>query len=316
LPVSRRQRRPDVLLAPYYRRFELPWEGDFEASGRFRKILQAGLALLIVLGILFPLLPSPPRPAGEEAVPQRLARVMIENQVKPPPPPPPPVEQPKIEPVKKIPIAPQPVDRTQQAREKAAKQLNQIKDELADLRDQMPDQTLGQTKNLTGAVGADTHAERSLITSKVGVGSGGITSANSSRGFGNGAGSLTGHETTAVTSGIARSGLDNRPATRTGVSGKAARSREEIELVFDRNKGAIYALYSRALREKPDLQGKLVLEFTIAPSGEVTMCRLVSSELGDPELESKIVLRVKLFRFEAKDVEPITTTKPIDFFPA
>jgi hypothetical protein len=46
------------------------------------------------------------------------------------------------------------------------------------------------------------------------------------------------------------------------------------------------------------------------------MCRLVSSDLADPELESKIVLRVKLFRFEAKDVETITTTKPIDFFPA
>jgi len=28
------------------------------------------------------------------------------------------------------------------------------------------------------------------------------------------------------------------------------------------------------------------------------------------------VARVKLFRFEAKDVETITTTKPIDFFPA
>jgi protein TonB len=305
-----------VLLAPYYRRFELPWEGDAEASQRFRKILQVGLALLVLLGILIPLLPAPPRPVSEEAVPQRLARVMIENQVKPPPPPPPVEEQPKIEPVKKIPVAPQPVDRTQQAREKAEKQLSQIKDELADLREQMPDPTLGETKNLTGAVGADSHAERSLITSKVGVGSGGITSANSSRGFGNGAGSLTGHETTAVSSAIARSGLDNRPATRRGTSGKAARSREEIELVFDRNKGAIYALYSRALRERPDLQGKLVLEFTIAPSGEVTMCRLVSSDLGDPELESKIVLRVKLFRFEAKDVESITTTKPIDFFPA
>jgi periplasmic protein TonB len=307
-----------VLLAPYYRRFELPWEGDSEASARFRKIVRIGLVLFVLLGILIPLLPAPPRPASEEVVPQRLARVMIENQVKPPPPPPPPPvpEPPKIEPVKKIPVAPQPVDRTQQAREKAEKQLKQIKDELADLRDQMPDPTLGETKNLTGAVGADSHAERSLITSKVGVGSGGITSANSSRGFGTGAGSLTGHETTAVSSTIARSGLDSRPATRTGSSGKAARSREEIELVFDRNKGAIYALYSRALRERPELQGKLVLEFTIAPSGEVTMCRLVSSELGDTELESKIVLRVKLFRFEAKDVEPITTTKPIDFFPA
>jgi protein TonB len=281
--------------------------------------LQIGLALFVLLGILFAILPPPPRPAEEAAIPQRLARVMIENQVKPPPPPPPPPvvqEPPKVEPVKKIPITPPPVDRTQQARDKAEKQLKQFKDELADLREQMPDQTLGETKNLSGAVGADSHAERSLITSKVRVGSGGITSANSSRGFGTGAGSLTGHETTAVSSAIARSGLDSRPASRSGVSGKAARSREEIELVFDRNKGAIYALYSRALREKPDLQGKLVLEFTIAPSGEVTMCRLVSSELHDAELESKIVLRVKLFRFEAKDVEPITTTKPIDFFPA
>ena len=46
------------------------------------------------------------------------------------------------------------------------------------------------------------------------------------------------------------------------------------------------------------------------------MCEIVSSELGDAELERKLVQRVKLFRFEAKDVEAITTTKPIDFFPA
>ena len=92
-----------------------------------------------------------------------------------------------------------------------------------------------------------------------------------------------------------------RPAR--GNSGKAARSREEIELIFDRNKGAIYSLYSRALREQPELQGKMVLEFTISPTGEVTMCRVVSSELNDPELEKKIVARVRLFRFEAKDVE-------------
>ncbi len=48
----------------------------------------------------------------------------------------------------------------------------------------------------------------------------------------------------------------------------------------------------------------------------MTFCEIVSSELNDPDLEAKLVARVKLFRFEAKDVEPITTTKPIDFFPA
>jgi len=59
-----------------------------------------------------------------------------------------------------------------------------------------------------------------------------------------------------------------------------------------------------------------VLEFTIAPSGEVTMCRLISSELKDPELEKKIIALVRLFRFDPKDVDAVTTTKPIDFFPA
>jgi len=49
---------------------------------------------------------------------------------------------------------------------------------------------------------------------------------------------------------------------------------------------------------------------TIAPSGQVTECRVVSSELGDPELERKLVARVKMFQFEEKDVAVMTTTKP------
>jgi periplasmic protein TonB len=308
-----------VLLAPYYRSYELPWEGDEESARQFRVILRAGIIILVLFTLLFIFLPAPKKTHMEESVPPRLARVMIESQPKPPPPPPKVVEEkPKPKPEeKKVAMVKPPVDRQQQAREKAQRQLNQVKDELADLREQLDMTQLAQTKNLSGAVGADSHAERNLITSKVGTGSGGITTSQAgSRGFGTGAGSLTGHETGAVASSIARSGLDARGPTRTGNSGKASRSREEIELIFDRNKGAIYSLYSRALRDTPDLQGKMVLEFTVSPTGEVTMCRVVSSELNDPELEKKIVARVRLFRFEAKDVETITTTKPIDFFPA
>ena len=103
---------------------------------------------------------------------------------------------------------------------------------------------------------------------------------------------------------------------RRGNSDKASRSREEIEIVFDRNKGAIYALYNRALRRDPILQGKLVLRLTIAPNGAVTMCEVVSSDLENGELERKLVARIKMFKFVARDVAPITTAKPIDFFPA
>ena len=305
-----------MLLAPYYREFELPWEDDPESNERFRKILKWLLGIMIVLGILFPLLPTPKHTIAEE-VPERLARVMTQTPKPPAPPPPPapkPQEIPKIEP-KVAMVKPPPVNEHERAHEKAQKQLNQVKDELADLRDVM-DLTPLETKNLSGAVGADSHAERSLITSKVGGGSGGITSANSSRGFGTGAGSLTGHDATAVSSGIVRSGLNNRGPATSGGGGKAARSREEIELVFDKNKGRIYSLYARALRDNAELQGKVVLEFTIAPSGEVTMCRVVSSELKDPDLERKIIALVRMFHFDPKDVDSITTTKPIDFFPA
>ena len=158
-------------------------------------------------------------------------------------------------------------------------------------------------------------SERSLITSKVGTSSGGINTASLSRGYGGGAGSLTGHTTTQVTSTVL-DGQNDDNVRRGAGNGKASRSEEEIALIFDRNKGAIYALYTRALRDKPELQGKLVLELTISPDGEVTRCAVISSELNDSELERKLVARVKLFRFEAKDVGTITVTKPIDFFPA
>jgi periplasmic protein TonB len=126
-----------MLLAPFYREFELPWEGDPESESRFRKILRVLLILLILFGILFPLLPNPKPTAADTEVPQRIAQVMIEEKPKPPPPPPKPVEEkPKVVPEKKIPVTP-PVDQKQVAHEKAQKQVNQFKDELADLRQQM-----------------------------------------------------------------------------------------------------------------------------------------------------------------------------------
>jgi protein TonB len=88
-----------------------------------------------------------------------------------------------------------------------------------------------------------------------------------------------------------------------------------IEQSFDRNKGAIYALYGRALRESPGLKGKIVFEITIATSGEVSSCRIKSSELNHLDLETKLVERIKLFRFPPRQ-SPTTVVKPIDFFPA
>jgi len=299
-----------MQLTEYYRSYELPWEVDPEGQRRLHRLVTGALLLLLLFGLVLPFIHLPKQSEAPEAVPERLARLMVEEKPKPPPV----VEQPKPKPETKPVPVPKPVDKTAEARKKAQNSgLLKFQDELADLRQNVDLTPLGQTKNLQGAVGQDSHAERSLIASKAGGASAGITTANASRGFGTGAGSLTGHDTTVVNSRIAAAGTPGGASK--GGSGKPSRSQEEIALVFDRNKGAIYALYGRALRDMPDLQGKLVLEFTIAPSGEVTECHVVSSELKDADLERKIVARVKLFRFEAKDVAAITSTKPIEFVP-
>ena len=200
-----------------------------------------------------------------------------------------------------------------QAREEAQAALMPFAEDLADLVDKDLRQ-VADDRPLTASVGEAERNERSMITSSVGTSSGGINTASMSRNTGGT--DIAGRSTTRVASPVEGIGQAGPDARREGSSGRASRSREEIELVFDKNKGAIFALYNRALRRDPSLEGKLVLRLTIAPNGAVTMCEVVSSELNDEELERKLVQRVKLFRFEAKDVEAITTTKPIDFFPA
>lgn len=322
---------------PYYREYELPWTSDAAQEHRFRRLLLYIMLAVAVLGLVWPFLPSPkPDPNQVEEIPPRIAELILQEKPPPPPPQPEPEPEPEIEEPEPEPeqVAenepepepepvpepeptpePPPVDRQAAARERAQAALMPFQDDLAALRDNAVVDRVRETRELTNAVGAAVRNERSMITSSAGAASQGINTAALSRNTG-GSG-LADRATTEVESPVEGIGASQAGgARRTGTSNKASRSREEIELVFDRNKGAIFALYNRALRQDPTLAGKLVLRLTIAPTGEVTFCEVVSSELDDAELEQKLVQRVQLFRFEAKDVEPITTTKPIDFFPA
>ncbi|MCK4704907.1 MAG: TonB family protein, partial [Gammaproteobacteria bacterium] len=96
-----------------------------------------------------------------------------------------------------------------------------------------------------------------------------------------------------------------------------SRTDEEIQIVFDKYKAALYRIYNRQLRKDPSLQGKMVLRLTIASDGKVTACKVDSSDMDSPELDKKISARVKKFNFGAKDGVPsITILYPIDFLPA
>ncbi|MGD8175028.1 AgmX/PglI C-terminal domain-containing protein [Marinimicrobium sp. ARAG 43.8] len=71
----------------------------------------------------------------------------------------------------------------------------------------------------------------------------------------------------------------------------------------------------RARRQTPGLQGRLVVEITIASTGQVTEVDMVSSDLNNPIFEQRIVSRILLFEFDATASESITVIYPIEFLP-
>ena len=301
------QRTPTVL-PPYYRRYELPWSPSEEMERRFRAILRNLAIVFAIFAVLMPFLPRHERTVNTESLPERVVQLVMEP---PPPPPPPPPPKPE-KPLEKAPVTPKPIPPVN-PREKASKSgLLANLDDLAALRDQVDLDKFAKNQPKTTDPGDVSVVTRNIITSKAGGTSGGI-SAPTSSGLAAGSGSLRGIYTAQVKDpNLGASGQ----ATRAGGSGKASRSADEIALVFTKNKGAIDAMYARALRDNPALQGKVVLELTIAPSGDITAAHVVSSELSDKEFESKLLARIRLFKFEAKDVATLTATKPIDFFPA
>jgi protein TonB len=314
----------------------MPWELSSDADARFKRIVTTSLAVFLLFAVIIPYLPLPEFEKIPLTVPEaRVATLILE--IKETPKPKPAVVTPKApqpEPLLKQPaptisktVAPRvvkPVPRVAKAKPvkpkvSARKQAEQagllaMKDALADMRQNTVSANLQKTRTLSRAGGKARTTDRAVLTSGTTRSSGGIQTTSLSRNTGGG--QLAGRTTTKV-----HSPSGNAPAGGgSGDSGRgersAGRSIEEIQMVFDRNKGAIYSVYNRALRKDPTLQGKIVLQLTIAPSGKVTRCVLVTSELHDGVVSQKISQRVKLFNFEAKDVNEVTITYPIEFLPA
>jgi TonB family protein len=293
--------------------------------------------------------PPPPPPAKTEKVEPPKPDLKDKSEPAPLPTKPVPRERPVVEARQPIPGKPPGEDR-EAARNKAAGVglLAALKDQPPEVHGAPLAVQLNQNIDKKGAgvgtgvgvgVGAGKEQglpDRNMITSNAAGGSGGINTAGFSRD--SGGGGLAGRSTTLV-AGVAGGGGGGGPGlggaitgsggrgTGAGVgnkggtlsksgSGKASRSLEELSLAVARVKGSLYAMYNRALREDASLQGKIVVEFTIAPSGAITDCHIKSSELKNPELEQKLVARLKAMEFRAEDVEVMIASQTLDFLPS
>ena len=265
-----------------------------DSDRRFRRLVLIFLVPALVGGIVIPLIEMPSF-IQKVVTPQRYAKLLQQA----------PVEEKKVEEKTPEPKAEKPKltqeQKVERARARAQKQLKAL-DSLAELRDiSMPTVSAPLQGN--------------VITSQSNTNAFAASAANTSGGIG---------EIGIVDRGASTTGVGDRSTTsvRSTIGGgkqvggpKLRRTEEEIQLVFDRNKGALYTIYLRELRQNPGAHGKIVVRLTIAPSGAVKSCTIVNSEFANAEFGNKIVARVKLMDFGPKNVGDFTIDYPIVFFP-
>jgi hypothetical protein len=292
-----------------YRPMVMPWKGEREDENRFRRSLLASLLLALLFGWLIELWILPePEPEEIVEIPENLVQLARRE------PPKPPEEKKPEEKEDKAEEKPKPEEK-QQAREKAEKAgVLAFKNAFTDLIDDVPDQlgadarVRNEGRHTTGVT------QRSIVVAQARTGSGGINAAALSRNVAGTGTKLGGVQFTRVESAVGAAAGADRPLSD-GVG--PSRTDEEIQIVFDRYKAALYRIYNRELRADPTLRGKMILRITIEPNGEVSACRAESTNLASAALNTEIVERVKRFNFGAKDGVPrITILYPIDFLPA
>ena len=320
----------------------LPWSSSEIENKRFKIINIVVLLITVGFAGVVKWQELPERPRGEkEKVPAQLTRLMTPRKVEPPQPIPKPKPNPSLPEVEKPkPVPPKPLEPkktppkevkkappkpvkvkvptqaqvTEQAKIKARQSgLLAFQDELASMRDNASLNNLADTDTIRGA-GASNQTQRKFIGKKVAGNSGGVNTSNLTTNIGS-KGELVGRKNTeyvAPNEGLA-SLAAKQILTEDTVLGD--RNTESIRKVLDANKGAIYAIYRKALRSDPSLQGKLTVNLQIEPNGLVSKVKLVFSELDSPEVEKKLLNRIRLISFGEQQVTQTLLDYSFNFLP-
>jgi hypothetical protein len=339
-----------------YRAMVMPWTKEAESERRLRRAVLVALFMSFILGALTPLIkvPIPDRSVAVAEIPKRLVQLVKKEMPKSAAAPklkPKEVEKETEQAKKKLkPRAeePKPEEPPKEAspEEKLAKMATgdggapsgrnkgegvgvlKFKNAFKDLMNEVSVPRLGTEARLSTEnprAKGQAVAQRSLVAMQTAGGSsGGIGGAGVSRnvGYGN-AGRLGGGSGYGAGGGVGfvrveSSIADLEETSRPTSDGLAAgRTDEEIQIVFDRYKAALYRIYNQELRKDPTLRGNILMRISIEPDGMVSLCQVESTDLASPELVDKIVERIRRFNFGPKeDVQRVTILYPIDFLPA
>lgn len=346
----------EVSSVPY-REMIMPWASEAESERFFRRAVLVALLICFVLGapILLIKVPIPDRSAGVAEIPERLVELVKKEMPKPAAARKPASKElpgkPELAKKESKPRPdqqkPEPVAAGGGGSPAASKKAEGVgvlkfKNAFKDLMKEIPIARIGTEARLSmdsAQAKGQAVAQRSLVSMQaVGGSSGGIGGAGVSRNVGNGKGRGSGYGagigsgygagSGSGSGGGAGSGVafvrvessiaDLEESSRPKSDGRdLGRTDEEIQIVFDRYKAALYRIYNQELRKDPTLRGKILMRISIEPDGAVSLCKMQSTDLASAELVDKIVERIRRFNFGPKEgVQKVTILYPIDFLPA
>ena len=312
-----------TTTAMVFNDFVLPWEATRKEDERFNRILKRLFLIFLLLAIVVPWLPLPEiREELEQMVAPPQAKVVLQQKL-PAPKPPPVVEQAPVEKPQAKPASAQKPAKPQ-ARSVAKMGVGAFSKQLQSLRSSLDVAKL-QARNTNVKTGAAARTSRSVLGRETATKTSGGVNTSVMDGSGSGT-QLAGRSGVAVDSPIGYGGGGGGSGAGAGGAGAGGgshassvaggRDMESIRRVFEQHKGAIYAIYNRALRSDPEIRGKYVFHIVIEPSGAISEIRLVSSELGDGKLEQKLLARIRVIDFGPEDVLATPVNYKFDFLPS
>ncbi|MBV1884013.1 MAG: AgmX/PglI C-terminal domain-containing protein [Pseudomonadales bacterium] len=308
----------DIVL-PLSPDLKLPWSLDNDQEKKFKRVLIRVTVPLMVFFLMIPWLPVFDITYSKKDLKIVKTKLILQREAVIEPPKPIETVRPKTRPK---------AESTAQATSK--KKANKTKSKSASIMEKVGIAGFAkQLSALRGSLQVAKLSSKNVFTSKQGkfkkstttsLGeenalktSGGIEVDNLT--MGNSGGSLIAHKALEVDSPIMGIDLPSSRQNEYSSSQKGTRDMESIRKVFEQYKGGVYALYSKALRQYPELNGKFMFQLVIEADGSITDLKLIVSELGIKELEQNILAKINSIRFGAAAVTATAVQYKFVFLP-
>jgi protein TonB len=287
----------------------LPWHDHLEQQEKFKRIIKKVVAPIMAFLLVMSLLPDFTK---EQTIIKKVVTKVI-------------LDPPKVT---EIPQKPEPAKqkktqsrvpkvkpKTKPGAASGVPNMATLSQQLSAMRNSVNVSKLQNKNTFVSTQGNVQKSSRALLGSKnANASSGGLKSSDitvNAKGA-----SLASHKSANVSSPIMAIELPDEAQYHYDPSKNGKRDMQSIRRTLERYKGAVYALYAKALRVNPDIAGRFIFEFVILPNGNMDNLKIKSSELNNRVLEQKMINKIGKINFGKEALSATAVQYTFSFLPS